>query len=106
MGCVGPMFGQANFFDRLPPTAVGRAYGVARYTAEGERLLGVLDAALATREWVATDAVSVADVSIYPWVASWMAKGRSPPDAHPHVRAWAARMEALDGVKRGMAVYG
>lgn len=106
MGGVGPMFGQANFFDRLPPTTDGRAFGVARYTAEGERLLGVLDAALATRDWVATaDGVSMADVAIYPWVVSWLAKGRSAPDAHPHVRAWAARMEALDGVKRGMAVY-
>lgn len=105
MGGVGPMFGQANHFDRLPPTTVGREYGVTRYTAEGERLLGVLDAALASRDWVATDALSIADVSIYPWVASWMAKDRSPLDAHPHVRAWAARMEALEGVKRGMAVY-
>lgn len=105
MGGVGPMMGQANHFDRLPPTTDGRAYGVTRYTAEGERLLGVLDAALAAREWVATDRVSMADVSIYPWVVSWMSKGRSAPDAHPHVRAWAARMEALDGVKRGMSVY-
>lgn len=105
MGGVGPMFGQANHFDRLPADTDGRSYGVARYTAEGERLLGVLDAALAARAFVATDELSVADVAIYPWVASWMAKGRSAPDAHPHVRAWAARMEAREGVKRGMGVY-
>jgi len=106
MGGVGPMFGQLNFFERLPPETDGRSYGIGRYGAEGERLLGVLDSALAGREWLADEEMSVADIAVYPWVVSWMTKHRSAPDAHPHVRAWASRMGAREGVQRGMAVYG
>lgn len=66
VGGLGPMIGQLFHFgvrtpEKLPPA-------IARFTEEGERLLGVLDRRLNEAEYLAGDDYSIADMCTYPWV--------------------------------------
>lgn len=69
VGHIGPMFGQFGHFFMAGREKVGSAYGEERYTAEAQRLLGILEQRLADREWIAGD-FSVADVAIAPWIGA------------------------------------
>ena len=68
VGGVGPMFGQVGFFHKF----AGRDYEDKRprdrYVAEAQRLLRVLDARLAARNWLMGDTYTVADMAVFPWV--------------------------------------
>jgi GST-like protein len=68
VGGVGPMFGQVGFFHKF----AGRDYQDKRprdrYVAEAQRLLRVLDARLAARDWLMGDTYTVADMAVFPWV--------------------------------------
>jgi GST-like protein len=66
MGGVGPIFGQVHHFKRAAKETV--PYAINRYYNECRRLYGVLDARLAEREYIANDAVSIADFCTLPWV--------------------------------------
>jgi GSH-dependent disulfide-bond oxidoreductase len=68
MGGIGPMFGQVGFFHKF----AGREYDDKRprdrYTAEAQRLLGVLDQHLEHRAWIMGDDYTIADIATFPWV--------------------------------------
>jgi len=105
MGGVGPMFGQAGWFNRRAPEVT---YGVERYTRETARLLGVLDRQLAGEAHVACDDYTIADIIIYPWVRIFpRLLANAPADARqdwPHVRRWLAAVGARPAVMRGVAI--
>ena len=63
---VGPMQGQAHAFVRYVPDEL--PYAISRYQGETRRLYEVLDGRLAEAEFVAGE-YSIADISLYPWVA-------------------------------------
>jgi len=67
MGGIGPMFGQLGYFHHFAGKEIEDPRPKERYRAEAERLLKVLDAALAGREWIAGD-YSIADIAIAPWL--------------------------------------
>ena len=96
MGGLGPMMGQAGHFvihaaEQIP-------YARTRYVNEVRRLLGVLDARLAAREFIA-GAYSVADIACYPWVHI-ADRVEVSLDRFDHVRRWADRIAARPAVKR------
>jgi GST-like protein len=68
MAGVGPMFGQVGFFHKFE----GRGYEDKRprdhYVAEAKRLLQVLEARLAGREWILGETYTIADIAVFPWV--------------------------------------
>lgn len=64
MASIGPMLGQLNHFQLLP--AGSEPYGLGRYAAQAERLYRLIDDRLATQEWLAGDAYSIADIATYP----------------------------------------
>jgi GSH-dependent disulfide-bond oxidoreductase len=68
MGGVGPMFGQVGFFHKFAGKDFEDKRPRDRYVAEAKRLLGVLDARLAGRAWIAGDGYSIADIATFPWV--------------------------------------
>jgi GST-like protein len=68
MGGIGPMFGQLGFFHKFAGKDYEDKRPRDRYVGESRRLLGVLDQQLATREWIAGDEYSIADIAILPWV--------------------------------------
>jgi GST-like protein len=105
MGGIGPMFGQLGFFHHFAGREIDDPRPKERYRAEAERLLKVLDGALAGRDWIAVD-YSIADIAICPWlrtlrdgyraadIAGWAGLARVP--------AYLDRFLARPAVQRGL----
>jgi len=68
VGGVGPMFGQVGFFHKFAGRDSEDKRPRDRYVAEAQRLLRVLDARLAARNWLMGDAYTIADMAVFPWV--------------------------------------
>jgi len=64
--------------------------------ATGTRLLGVLEGELALRPYLVGSAPTVADLSMYAYVAR-APEGDVSLEPYPAVRAWLSRIEALPG---------
>ena len=85
-------------------------YPIDRYAMEVKRQLDVLDKALATREFIAGDDYTIADMAIMPWYGA-LAKGLlydagdflSVQD-YRHVIRWTDQILARPAVKRGRMV--
>jgi GST-like protein len=100
MGGLGPMQGQANVFFRYFPEKLQPA--IDRYQNEVRRLFGVMDAQLATADYLA-GAYSIADIACYPWIAQADWSG-VPLDPYPHLARWFATVGARPAVIAGMQV--
>ena len=100
---VGPMSGQLVHFSKFAPA--GQDYANARYRTQVNKLYDLYEQRLATQPYVAGDEYTIADIAAFPWLrnigllAIDLAK-------RPHVKAWADKIEARDGVKRAMAKVG
>jgi GSH-dependent disulfide-bond oxidoreductase len=97
MSAVGPMMGQAYFFQRAK-----NAEGIARFDGEVRRIFGVLEGQLATHEYLAGE-YSIADMATYPWVSDSAMVGVDVPKEFPHIKAWLDRVAARPGVRKGVA---
>jgi len=65
-----------------------------RATAIAGRLFRFMEAHLAGRSWLATDEPTIADLSLYPYVAH-APEGGISLEPYPAIRAWLSRVEAL-----------
>jgi GST-like protein len=101
MAGLGPNCGQTHHFLQYAPEKV--PYAITRFTSEVNRLYGVLNKQLAGKTYVIGDAMTIADMAIYPWIMSYAKQGQ---DIHefPHIQAWLDTMGARPGVQQGMAV--
>jgi glutathione S-transferase len=68
--------------------------GLARKKAA--RILGLMEAHLSQRQWLALDRPTIADIACMPYVALGH-EGGVPLDDYPAVRAWIGRIKALPG---------
>lgn len=93
--------GQANHFLRFAKDKP--AYAVQRYVGETERLYGILDARLSTREYVVGNKFSIADIAIVGWANITTLSGIDLKQ-FPNVQKWLDRVLARPGVKAGFAV--
>jgi GSH-dependent disulfide-bond oxidoreductase len=99
MGGLGPMFGQDGHFKLYAPEKI--PYAIDRYDRECKRLLGVLNGQLDKTGDCVAGAYSIADMAIFPWVAT--AKAREIDLAEfPIVQAWFERLRARPATKKGM----
>jgi GSH-dependent disulfide-bond oxidoreductase len=99
MGGVGPMFGQDGHFKLYAPEKI--PYAIDRYDRECKRLLGVLDAQLVkTGNCVAGD-YSIADMAIFPWIATVKAR-EIDLSAFPAAHGWFTRLRARPALQKGM----
>jgi GST-like protein len=103
VGGLGPMTGQHGHFGVYAPER--NAYGIARYTRESERLLGVLDKQLQGRAFIAGEDYSIADMACYPWISPY---DKAPLDLQPfaNVRRWQAAIQARPATRRAYALGG
>jgi GST-like protein len=105
MGGLGPMFGQLGFFHTFAGKEIEDPRPKERYRAEAERLLKVLDGALAGRDWIAVD-YSIADIAIGPWLNTlknfYKAGEITGWDRLAHVPAYLDRFLARPAVQRGL----
>lgn len=74
----------------------GYALDVARARADADRLLAIMDAHLATRDWLALDRPTVADVACYPYL-SVAHEGGVEVSGYVGVARWMERVRALPG---------
>ena len=94
MAGVGPMMGQAMFFQRIAkPNGDEIPYAIKRYVDESRRLLEVLDDRLAGRDWLVGDAYSIADMATDPWARSHFWATVSVGGLN-HLSAWFDRIDA------------
>lgn len=94
MGGVGPMMGQAMFFQRIArPNGHNEPYSIERYINESRRLLEVLNTRLLGREYLVGDHCSIADMATYPW-ARCHAWANVSVAGLGHLNEWFARIDA------------
>jgi len=107
MGGIGPMFGQVGFFNKFDGSKWEDKRPLQRYVAEARRLLGVMDGALAGRQWFLGDAYSIADISMLGWVKNlitfYQAGDLVAFDEYRNVAAWLERGLERPAVKRAYA---
>ncbi|MEY2943994.1 MAG: hypothetical protein RLY97_2008 [Pseudomonadota bacterium] len=97
MSAVGPMMGQANVFLRYFPEKIQPA--IDRYQREVTRLFGVMDAQLASHEYIAGD-YSIADMALWPWVSGHDWSGVSL-DGFDHLQRWLKAVGDRPAVQAG-----
>ena len=103
MSAVGPMMGQAMFFQRIAaPKGIIDEYAIDRYVKESRRLLAILDERLRGREYLCGD-YSIVDIATFPWARAhrW---GNIDVEDLTDLQAWFQRIEKRDAVQRGLRV--
>ena len=104
MSGVGPMMGQAMYFQRIAaPNGREDPFAIKRYVDETRRLLEVLDTRLNGREWLAADEYTIADMATYPWARAYV-WAKVSIDGLEHLAAWFDRMDARAMVRKALTV--
>ena len=98
---LGPVLEQANYFRNKAPEHLPAV--IERTTGEAERLLGVMDGRLATREYLAGGAYSVADIACWGWI-HYLDKIGLSLAAYSHLQQWRDHIGTRSAVRRGVAV--
>ncbi|WP_250455217.1 glutathione S-transferase N-terminal domain-containing protein [Caballeronia sp. ATUFL_M2_KS44] len=108
MGGIGPMFGQVGFFHKFAGKEYEDKRPLARYVAESQRLLGVLEGRLAGREWIMGDEYGIADIAVFPWVRNlvgfYEARDLVEFDRFANVQRALDAFVARPAVQRGLAI--
>jgi glutathione S-transferase len=76
---------------------------IKRYIEESERLYSVLEDGLEGTDYLVDNRYSVADINAFPWVRTYTWAGVDIAK-FPRVKAWLARIEAREAVKKGLTV--
>lgn len=74
----------------------GRPFNLEECQNYGRTGLAVLERQLTNHEWLACARPTIADVACFPYVALCH-EGEMSLEDYPHVRAWIARVQTLDG---------
>jgi GST-like protein len=101
VGGLGPMAGQANHFRNYAPEKI--AYGIDRYTDEVNRLFGVMNKRLASRQFLAGAHYSIADMASVGWTRGWERMGQDIAE-FPHLKRWLDQVLARPAVQKGLAL--
>ncbi len=101
VGGIGPIFGQNLHFGEYASEHI--PYANERFVNETNRLLKVLDLALAGHDWIAGATYSIADMAIYPWVLKHPVLQVSLID-FPRVAEWFARIAERPATARAYAI--
>mmetsp|Transcript_33014 Transcript_33014/g.77885 ORF Transcript_33014/g.77885 Transcript_33014/m.77885 type:complete len:242 (-) Transcript_33014:95-820(-) len=101
-GGVGPMMGQAMYFQRIAAlNGHNDEFAIRRYVDESRRLLEVLNKHLENRTWMVGDDYSIVDMAMftYPKCHFW---AKTSIDGLPHLKAWMDRIDARPLTKKAM----
>ncbi|MGR6431618.1 glutathione S-transferase family protein [Rhizobium sp. PAMB 3174] len=97
---LSPAFGNAGFFKRSSPEP--QPIAEARFTTEAERILGLLDAKLASQAFMAGDAFTIADIAHFGWLWRRQFPGVTL-DARANLSRWYEAVAARPAVQRAIA---
>ena len=98
---MGPMGGQANYFNAYCPEDIPLAK--ARFTDEVARLWRLLDNQLKGSDWIANNEYSIADMACWGWVTLHELQCQNI-DATPYLKEWFERMGNRPAVQRAYAI--
>lgn len=106
IGSLGPMLGQLGYFAKRAEEKTPAA--IARFTEEGERLLGVMERRLRESAYLGGEAYSIADIAAYPWTLAAttflqepLAQALQDKEA---IKRWLQIVGERPAVQRGMRV--
>lgn len=103
VGHVGPMMGQAMYFQRIAmPNGHEEPFSIKRYVDESRRLAEVLNTRLDGRDYLVGD-YSIADMATYPWARAYV-WARVEVDGLPHPKAWFDRIDARPAVRKALTI--
>jgi len=100
MGGLGPMLGQNHHFRNYSTEKI--PYAINRYVKETERLYGILDERLESREFVG-GAYSIADMACYPWIVPHERQGQNLDD-FPNLKRWFLSIQTRSAVQKAYAL--
>jgi len=104
MGGIGPMMGQAMYFQRIAaPNGEENPFAIKRYVDESRRLLEVLDTRLTGRNWLAGDEYTIADMATYPWARAYV-WAKTSVDGLDALQSWFERMDARPMVQKALTI--
>ena len=104
MGGIGPMMGQAMYFQRIAaPNGHEEPFSIKRYVDESRRLLEVLDTRLEGREWLAGEEYTIADMATYPWARAYV-WAKVSVDGLDHLKAWFDRIDTRPFVQKALTI--
>ena len=108
MGGVGPMFGQVGFFHKFAGRDFEDKRPLQRYVEETKRLLSVLDARLAGRDWIMGADYTIADIATLGWVRNligfYEARELVAFDVFGNVARWLDQGLSRPAVQRGLEI--
>jgi len=103
VGHVGPMMGQAMYFQRIAaPNGQKEPFSIKRYVTESRRLMEVLNTRLEGRGYLA-GGYSIADMATYPWARAHVWANVEVGDL-PHLNAWFDRIGARPAVQKALTI--
>lgn len=102
MAGIGPMMGQAMYFQRIAqPQGHDEPFSIERYVTESRRLLEVLDKHLAGRTYLVDETYTIADMATYPWARSYY-WAKVSVDGLDNLKAWLDRIDARPATQRAL----
>ncbi len=108
MGSAPYLGGGFGHFYAYAPTKI--EYAIDRFAMETKRQLDVLDKRLATTEYLAGSAYTIADIAVWPWYGG-LARGQLykageflSVHEYTHVVRWANAIAERPAVRRGVMV--
>ncbi|MFG1180108.1 glutathione S-transferase family protein [Xanthobacter versatilis] len=96
---LSPAFGNAGFFKRSSPEP--QPIAEARFSAEAERVLDLLEAKLATQRFAAGDDFTIADIAHFGWLWRRAFPGVTL-DARPNLSRWYDQIATRPAVQRAI----
>jgi GST-like protein len=106
MANLGPMMGNANHFKNVGPTMTDLdkvEYGINRFVGEVDRLSGVMNNHLSSREYFADD-YSIADMIIWSWAMLLPRTNENTEKDFPHLMRWINQVKERPAVQKGFKV--
>lgn len=104
MAGVGPMMGQAMYFQRIAAKNGDEdPFAIKRYVDESRRLLEVLNTRLEGRTYLVDAQYTIADMAMYTWTRAYYWANVSV-DGLPHLQEWLERIDARQATQRALEI--
>ena len=100
-GGIGPMMGQAGFFQRNFPEFKP---GIERFEKESERLVSVMESVLKDTPFLVGEEFTIADIMHIGWISRAPGYFGFDLSKFPAVTDWHDRVLAREGVRKGIEV--
>ncbi|NER34069.1 MAG: glutathione S-transferase [Oscillatoria sp. SIO1A7] len=104
MAGVGPMMGQAMYFQRIAAKqGEVHPFAIKRYVDESRRLFEVLNTHLEGRKYLVGDNYTIADMATYPWARAYY-WAKVSVEGLPNLQEWFDRIDDREATQRALEI--